>query len=118
MDRSADPCRTGFHVQNFSFRPTTAYPNASPKSLRRSINRRGSETILVVEDEPPVLWTVRNILERHGYHVLEAATGVEALAVWHQHQKDIALLLTDMVMPVGLSGQELLKNLKCKPTSK
>ncbi len=79
-----------------------------------SINRRGSETILVVEDEPPVLWTVRNILERHGYRVLEAASGVEALAVWHQRQKDIALLLTDMVMPVGLSGQELAEKFKAQ----
>ncbi len=69
--------------------------------------RGGSETILVVEDEAPVLWTTRNILEHYGYRVLEAGTGVEALAIWHQHQNEIALLLTDMVMPVGVSGQEL-----------
>ena len=67
----------------------------------------GSETILVVEDEAPVLWTVRNILEHYGYRVLGAASGMEALAIWHQHEKEIALLLTDIVMPVGVSGQEL-----------
>ena len=69
--------------------------------------RGGSETILVVEDEAPVLWTTRNILEHYGYRVLEAGGGVEALAIWHQHQNEIALLLTDIVMPVGVSGQEL-----------
>jgi len=74
--------------------------------------RGGTETILVVEDEPPVRWTVRNILEHYGYHVLEASAGVEALAVWHQHHGEIALLLTDMVMPVGLSGQELAEKFK------
>jgi CheY-like chemotaxis protein len=72
----------------------------------------GTETILVVEDESPVRWTVRNVLERYGYHVLEAAAGVEALAVWHQHQNDIALLLTDVVMPAGLTGQELADKFK------
>jgi CheY-like chemotaxis protein len=69
--------------------------------------RGGTETVLVVEDEPPVLWITRNILQHHGYHVLEATSGVEALAIWHQHQEEIALLLTDIVMPVGVSGQEL-----------
>jgi two-component system cell cycle sensor histidine kinase/response regulator CckA len=38
---------------------------------------------------------------------VEAGNGVEALALWHQHHSQIDLLLTDMVMPVGLSGQEL-----------
>ena len=72
----------------------------------------GTETILVVEDEAPVRWIVKNVLQRKGYHVLEAASGVEALAVWHQHHQDIILLLTDMVMPVGLSGQELAEKFK------
>jgi signal transduction histidine kinase len=67
----------------------------------------GRETILLVEDEPPVRWITKNILERFGYQVLEAGNGVEALAVWHQHKDAIKLLLSDMVMPVGLSGREL-----------
>jgi DNA-binding NtrC family response regulator len=67
----------------------------------------GNETILVVEDEPPVRWVVKEVLGKYGYQVIEAGNGVEALAQWHQHHGRIALLLTDMVMPVGLSGQEL-----------
>lgn len=73
---------------------------------------RGGETVLVVEDEPPVRWIVKNVLERYGYTVLEAGGGVEALAIWHQHHHDIALLLTDMVMPVGLNGQELAEKFR------
>jgi signal transduction histidine kinase/DNA-binding response OmpR family regulator len=69
--------------------------------------RPGTETILVVEDEPPVRWIVKDVLGKFGYKVLEAGNGVEALALWHQHHGQIALLLTDIVMPVGLSGQEL-----------
>jgi signal transduction histidine kinase/DNA-binding response OmpR family regulator len=68
---------------------------------------RGTETLLVVEDEPPVRWIVKDVLGRYGYRVLEAGNGVEALALWHQHHGEIALLLTDVVMPVGLTGQEL-----------
>ncbi len=68
---------------------------------------RGTETILVVEDEPPVRWIVKDVLGKYGYNVLEAGNGVEALALWHQHHGEISMLLTDVVMPVGLTGQEL-----------
>jgi signal transduction histidine kinase/CheY-like chemotaxis protein len=74
--------------------------------------RGGHETILLVEDESPVRWTVRNVLERYGYRVLEASAGVEAMALWHQHHQDVALLLTDVVMPAGLNGQELAEQFK------
>lgn len=76
-------------------------PAKEPASLQ------GKETILVVEDEPPVRWIIKDVLTRYGYNVLEAGSGVEALALWHQHHAGIRLLLTDMVMPVGLGGQEL-----------
>ncbi|HEX3797933.1 MAG TPA: PAS domain S-box protein [Verrucomicrobiae bacterium] len=71
----------------------------------------GKETILVVEDEPPLRVLVRSVLERYGYRVLEAVSGVAALSVWETHKDEIQLLLTDMVMPHGLSGQELGKKL-------
>ena len=54
----------------------------------------------------------RRLLEMHGYEVLEAASGPEALALWGIHQADVALLLTDVVMPEGLSGGELAQKLQ------
>jgi two-component system, cell cycle sensor histidine kinase and response regulator CckA len=67
----------------------------------------GDETILVVEDEPALRELVQEILEKKGYRVLEASTGVQALKLWEQHKHDIDLLLTDIMMPEGISGREL-----------
>jgi len=67
----------------------------------------GTETILVVEDEPALRELVQEILQKKGYRVLDAATGVEALKLWEQHKEDIDLLLTDMMMPDGVGGREL-----------
>jgi two-component system, NtrC family, sensor kinase len=74
----------------------------------------GTETILLVEDEPPVRRLARTILQRHGYRVLEAGSGEEALAVWAEHESEISLLLTDMVMPGHISGRELAARLREK----
>jgi signal transduction histidine kinase/ActR/RegA family two-component response regulator len=69
------------------------------------------ETILVVEDEDSVRGLARLALEQAGYHVMEAADGQEALKVWDRSGRRIDLLLTDMVMPNGLSGNGLAKAL-------
>jgi CheY-like chemotaxis protein len=71
----------------------------------------GSETILVVEDEAPVRELVCSILQDCGYQVLEAPNGRAALEVWKQHRDRVDLLLTDMVMPEGISGGELADRL-------
>ena len=71
----------------------------------------GSETILIVEDEPVLRSMARDILEECGYRILEASSGREALDVWNQHAKEIDLLLTDMVMPDGVSGADLVEKL-------
>ena len=68
--------------------------------------------VLIVEDEAPVRVLVRSVLERHGYHVLEANSGVDALPIWLEHKDQIRLLLTDMVMPHGVSGRELATRLR------
>jgi CheY-like chemotaxis protein len=74
--------------------------------------RGGEETILLVEDEPEVRMVTSVVLERHGYQVLEAGDGVEALRIWERHAGSIDLLLTDIVMPEGISGQELAGRLR------
>ncbi|MCG8461491.1 MAG: response regulator, partial [Holophagales bacterium] len=66
---------------------------------RASSSSRGSETILVVEDEDSVRQVACEILESNGYHVLQACNGVEALKDFEGHSGTIDLLLTDVVMP-------------------
>jgi len=72
----------------------------------------GTETLLVVEDEPSVRELVVSCLRRYGYCVLEADDGPKALELWQQHREKIALLLTDMVMPGGMTGRDLAIKLK------
>jgi PAS domain S-box-containing protein len=67
----------------------------------------GKETILLVEDESHLRVSIKNILSRLGYNVLDAANGAEALEIWKKNRDKIDLVLTDMVMPGGISGREL-----------
>lgn len=71
----------------------------------------GKETILVVEDESVLRDLAQTILETCGYRVLQAGSGPEALRVWQEHRKTIDLVLTDMVMPEGMSGVDLAQKL-------
>ena len=68
-------------------------------------------TILLVEDERPVRSTVRRLLERHGYRVLEAANGHDALHLVTSRAGEISLVLSDMVMP-GMGGTELASRVR------
>jgi two-component system cell cycle sensor histidine kinase/response regulator CckA len=72
----------------------------------------GVETILVVEDEPVLREMVCEILRQYDYQVIEAGSGVEALRVWDEFEGEVDLLLTDMVMPEGMTGRELAVQLK------
>jgi CheY-like chemotaxis protein len=71
----------------------------------------GSETVLLVEDEPEVRGLARDILHQQGYTVLEAADGDEALQVGREHGGPIHLLVTDVVMP-QMGGRELADRLR------
>ncbi len=94
------------------FLPTVEAAEVAEEKVAASRLPRGTETILVVEDEPSLRVLNRIVLERQGYQVLDAAHGVEALQVWEQHTGPIHLLLTDLVMPEGLSGLELAARLR------
>jgi len=79
---------------------------------------RGTETILLVEDAAAVRAVTRQVLERQGYTVLEAAHGAAALQTAAGHPGPIHLLLTDVVMPV-LSGLQLAGQLaRLRPDAK
>ncbi len=71
----------------------------------------GSETVLLVEDEPEVRGLARDILHQQGYTVLEAADGDQALRVGREHRGPIHLLVTDVVMP-QMGGRELADRLQ------
>jgi two-component system cell cycle sensor histidine kinase/response regulator CckA len=76
---------------------------------------RGHGTVLLVEDEDAVRALAVRILERLGYDLLVAGSGVEALAIATRHRRPVDLLLTDVVMP-GMSGRELAAQLAgCHP---
>jgi signal transduction histidine kinase/CheY-like chemotaxis protein len=74
----------------------------------------GTETVLIVEDEAVLRSLARDILEECGYQVLEAGSGQEALEVWNREVRPIDLLLTDMVMPGGVSGVDLAEQLQAR----
>jgi CheY-like chemotaxis protein len=78
----------------------------------KDLKNSGAETILVVEDEVLLREIECSILESCGYRVLEAESSSKALDVWNQQGEKIDLLLTDMVLPPGISGLDLAKRLR------
>lgn len=90
----------------------------SPEAPALDVPRGRGETVLVVDDEGPIRTIARQTLQALGYQVLLASDGVEGLDVYRQHQPDIALVLTDIMMPAmdGLAMVEALRELN--PTAK
>jgi signal transduction histidine kinase/CheY-like chemotaxis protein len=82
------------------------------QTTTRQAMATGTETILVAEDEPVLRELVVNILEFCGYRIYQADTGPAAVKVWEEHRGEIKLLLTDMVMPGGMSGRQLAERLQ------
>jgi PAS domain S-box-containing protein len=81
-----------------------------PAALETPMPTRGCETILLVEDEGSLREIAREILEEHGYRVIEAAGPNEAIEIARRHPGTIQLLLTDVVMP-GMNGRALAEAL-------
>jgi signal transduction histidine kinase len=88
--------------------PRVEAPLSILPAANRPAPRRGSETVLVVEDEEAVRTVIRTILMRQGYRVITAGDGVAGLAASLKHQGPIELLLTDVVMP-RMSGPDLAR---------
>jgi two-component system, cell cycle sensor histidine kinase and response regulator CckA len=89
----------------------TAILDAIPREGPRPKEPAGTETILVAEDESALRKLVRQVLERQGYHVLEASNGAAALETADAYQGRIDALVTDVVMPV-MGGRELSERLR------
>ena len=92
-------------------RAEEAEPEAPERTLPLVEDGQGTETVLVVEDEAAVRDLLVRVLTAHGYQVLEAKDGPEALQVSGQHTDPIDLLLTDVVMP-HMNGRELCERLR------
>ncbi len=87
--------------------PATSAPNA----------KKGTECVLVVEDEDHVRTLTVAVLRKNGYRVLEAASGKDALDVFQRHGSEIDLLFTDVMMPGNLLGDELAVRLRATKPS-
>ena len=96
-----------------------AIKTEAPAAVSPGALPRGSETILIVEDEENLRLLVDTILTEQGYKTLCAENGVEALKIWAKKQRQIDLLLTDIVMPEAISGLQLAERmLKTRPDLK
>jgi len=109
---SAPGLGTRFHIYfAVTDEPADSAEEVVPHSPLTSMERK-TETILVVEDEPVLREFVTSVLESHGYSILQAGDGVEALQIARDNNLKIDLLLTDMVMPNGVSGIHLANQLR------
>jgi PAS domain S-box-containing protein len=93
--------------------PRIDQPVVLERKESRRKTARGSETVLVVEDDEMVRTLVRETLERDGYKILDAPGPIEAQRISEQHPEPIQLLVTDVVMP-KVSGRELAQLLTGK----
>jgi PAS domain S-box-containing protein len=85
-------------------------PHPPPREPRQPVARRGSETILLVEDEGQLRVLARDILRSAGYTVFDAPNAAEAIKASQRHAGPIHLLVTDVVMP-HIGGRELARRL-------
>ncbi len=90
--------------------PTVEQPPDELEVALESPLLRGSETILLVEDEEGVRRVLETMLKRHGYQVLSSSSSADALALGARHTGEIHLLITDVVMP-GMSGRRMAEHM-------
>lgn len=100
---------TTFRVYLPARDPDGALCGAAPVAAKMA---HGKETVLLVEDEPPVRKLLRRVLEQYGYRVIEAENGLLALDAWARESAKADILLSDAVLPGGVSGRELAARLR------
>lgn len=105
--RSAPGAGTEFRV----YLPAALGAGRSPAPGAPAVAGGRGECVLVVDDEPAIREVTRRTLERHGYRVRLAGDGAEALVVFSQHRAEIAVVLTDMMMPI-VDGTALVMALR------
>jgi two-component system, cell cycle sensor histidine kinase and response regulator CckA len=88
----------------------------SPRAPKRRAAPRGHETVLLVEDDEAIRQAARRILERVGYTVLVAEDGEEALQVYREHQSEVDLVLSDVMLPKR-TGPEFYAAIRTGPAT-
>jgi len=99
---------TTFHIY---FSASASAPVDPEQTETQFHARKGTETILVVEDERDLREIVTRTLNLNGYRVFQAVDGQNALQIWAEYKNEIDLLFTDIIMPGGLNGRELAEKL-------
>ncbi|HXI69408.1 MAG TPA: response regulator [Verrucomicrobiae bacterium] len=94
--------------------PASQHTAEKTEVMADTVLYAGRETILVAEDELALREMVVQVLKIQGYYVLEASSGTHAIQVWEQANRQVDLLLTDMVMPGGVMGSELAERLSSR----
>jgi len=102
---------TAFHKRVTSTSSTESSGKKTQSSGESGTTSR-NEVILLVEDEASLRSIMQKVLQQCGYRIIPAENGVQALELWRKHRDEIRLVLTDLVMPEGLSGMQLAKKLR------
>jgi CheY-like chemotaxis protein len=102
---------TAFHKRSTSASSTES-TGKKTQSSGEGGPTSGNEVILLVEDEVSLRAIMQKVLQQCGYRIIPAENGVQALELWRKHRDEIQLVLTDLVMPEGLSGMQLAKKLR------
>jgi signal transduction histidine kinase/ligand-binding sensor domain-containing protein/CheY-like chemotaxis protein len=90
---------------------------AGTAAAERTGHLKGEATILLVEDQDPVRQVTARILGKQGYRILEAADAEAALQIWNAHRGEVALLITDIVMPGERNGRDLAAAIRAEAAS-
>ena len=104
---------TGLGSRFSVFLQVASIEESLPEEAAQVISIEGSETVLIVDDEPAVRNTARQMLELRGYTVMVAGDGREGLELFRRHRDDIDLVLLDQSMP-HLTGQDVLREIRAE----